>query len=158
MKNTKLKKNEYLDVPTHIPCPELSSIAKQVKECEDSTGLSIYFKKQRAFANVDSSPVKLIKASSLMSDLPDKACICWLASGQANWRFTKDNWHYIHFHTWKYSAQHSTNSTTHLGDIDTLCVQGDYMPQGPGAMRKTDYIMQVTAEVFKQVYNLEVTL
>lgn len=131
-----------------IPCPELSLIARQIKECEDSTGLSIYFKKQKAFANVDSNPVKLIKASSLMSELPHTACICWVASGQANWRFTKDNWHYIQFHTWNSPHTKSWN----------LCVQGDYMPQGPGAMYKTNYVMQITAEVFKLVYNLKITL
>lgn len=150
MKNTKLKRNEYIDVPVNIPCPELSSIARQIKECEDSTGLNIYFKKQKAFANVDSNPVKLIKASSLMSELPNNACICWLTSGQANWRFTKDKWHYIQFHTWNSSKPHTRQ--------DSLCVQGDYMPEGPGSLSKTNYVMQITADVFKLVYNLEVTL
>lgn len=149
MKNTKLKSNQYLDVPQTQATEELSSIAEQVKTCEDTTGLNIYFKRQKAFANVDTNPVKLIKASTKMCDLPLNACICWSASDQATWRLTGTNynWHYIQFHTWK-DVNHNNK----------ICVQGDYMPAGPGAMRKTDYIMQVTAAVFKIVYNMEVDL
>ena len=129
----------------------LQEIHDDIQYTEEAVGFSICFLNQKPLNKYDTCPVHRIPASTLKSKYPKSTMVCWAANDRPHWRITSEEWNYIELE--------QAGFLDSKGNRDVRLYSSGYSyPRTTNALLKIDQAMRATANVFKVIYGMEITL